>query len=301
LGEGREDAVDWSTHFIGLDDQAGPGREPSCHSRLMKIPEDRLDSDWSRLRQHDVEELWDHSRNPHVASAYAGRLATLLDLVSRLAGRGGRILDVGCAQGTLGLMLAERGYSVSLLDVRAVNIEYARARYERGNVDYYSGFLSDEMPPRSDYDVVVCTEVLEHVREPAMLLSQLAHKARPGGAVCLTTPNGDYVLSALPSFGRAAQEVIDKAEANSLDGDAHRFLYTREELVALARGVGLRIEAHGFFLPLWLEGHAKTRYLHRLFYRLRGDIVRLPAMLGEDDNRLARRLCSSQWLVARRD
>jgi 2-polyprenyl-3-methyl-5-hydroxy-6-metoxy-1,4-benzoquinol methylase len=266
----------------------------------MKLPEERTDSDWSHLRQHDVEELWDQSINPHVASAYAVRLNTMLEIVSELAGEGGRILDVGCAQGTLGLTLAERGFRVSLLDVRPGNIEYARARHERGEVDFYAGLLGEEMPPRADYDVVVCTEVLEHVPEPSQLLRELARKARPNGAVCLTTPNADYLLSALPSFGQAAQHVIDNAEANSLDGDAHRFLYSREELIALARGVGLKIERHGFFVPLWMEGHAKTRHLHRLLYRLRGDIVRIPAGLGGTAKGWARRLCSSQWLVARR-
>jgi 2-polyprenyl-3-methyl-5-hydroxy-6-metoxy-1,4-benzoquinol methylase len=267
----------------------------------MKLPEARPhDPDWSRLRGHDVEELWDHSLQPHVASAYAARLSLLEGVVTRLAGPGGRVLDVGCAQGTLGLRLAEQGFRVTLVDVRATNIEYAQARHERGDVGFYAGLLGDALPPDDDYDVVVCTEVLEHVVAPSQLLADLARKARPGGAICLTTPNADYALSKLPTFGAAPQQVIDTAESNSLDGDAHRFLYTREELIALVRGVGLRIIEHGFFLPAWLEGHAKTRYLHRLAYRLRGQITRLPSTIPGPKG-LARRLCSSQWLVATRD
>lgn len=266
----------------------------------MKLPPEKLDPDWSHLRQHDIEELWDHSINPHVASAYAARLNLLLEVVSRLAGPGGRVLDVGCAQGTLGLMLAERGFSVSLLDVRSTNIDYSRARYERGNVNFHVGLLAEHTPPGADYDVVLCTEVLEHVPEPSRLLSQLADKARSGGYVCLTTPNADYAFSALPSYGGANQQVIDTAEANSLDGDAHRYLYTREELVALVRGVGLRLETHGFFLPVWLVGHAKSRYIHRMLYRLRGEIVRWPGSIPGIGRRVSRRLCASQWLVARR-
>jgi 2-polyprenyl-3-methyl-5-hydroxy-6-metoxy-1,4-benzoquinol methylase len=266
----------------------------------MKLPVEKSDPDWSRLRQHDVEELWDHSINPHVAGSYAARLDLMLGIVARLAGEGGRVLDVGCAQGTLGLMLAERGFRVSLLDVRSTNIDYSRARHEHGQVDFHVGLLGEEMPPGSDFDVVVCTEVLEHVPEPSHLLAQLARKARPGGYVCLTTPNADYVLSALPSYGKASQQVIDTTEVNSLDGDAHRFLYTREELVALVRGVGLHLEEHGFFLPVWLVGHAKTRYLHRMLYRLRGQIVRGPADIGGLGRLLSRRLCASQWVVARR-
>jgi 2-polyprenyl-3-methyl-5-hydroxy-6-metoxy-1,4-benzoquinol methylase len=267
----------------------------------MKLPEARAgDADWSRLREHDVQELWDHSIRPHVASSYLARLSLLIDLIADRVTPRGRVLDVGCAQGTLGLMLAERGFRVTLLDVRAKNIEYARARYEHGDVDFHVGLLGDEMPPAGDFDAVVCTEVLEHITEPAALLASLAAKARPGGAVCLTTPNADYALSSLPTFGSASQAVIDGAESNSLDGDAHRFLYTKEELIALARGVGLRIGGHGFFLPAWLEGHAKTRHLHRLHFQLRRTILNLPSTMPAAAESLARRVCSSQWLVAER-
>jgi 2-polyprenyl-3-methyl-5-hydroxy-6-metoxy-1,4-benzoquinol methylase len=267
----------------------------------MKLPDARADDpDWSRLREHDVQELWDHSLRPHVASAYAARLSLLTEIVARLAGPAGRVLDVGCAQGTLGLRLAEHGLRVSLLDVRQTNIEYARARHERGEVSFHVGFLGDAVPPDSDYDVVVCTEVLEHVVAPAELLSSLARKARPGGAIVLTTPNADYILSKLPTFAAAPQQVIDTTEPNSLDGDAHRFLYTREELIALLRGIGLRFAEHGYFLPAWVEGHAKTRYLHQLAYRVRGKIMHLPST-PPGPRSLARRICSSQWIVATRD
>lgn len=262
----------------------------------MKLPEATDDPAWSRLRAHDVEELWDHSLSPHIAASYRARVELMSNIIQKLAGPGARLLDVGCAQGTLGLMAAERGVRVTLLDIRPENIAYARSRLERGQVDFHVGLLSESCPPANDYDVVVCTEVLEHVPAPSQFLASLTAKLRPGGALVLTTPNAEYVLAGLPTFGRAAQAVIDAAEPNSMDGDAHRYLYTREELIALARGVGLKLEQHGFFLPAWLEGHLKTRLFHRLHYRVRKNIVSLPAELP---SALGRRLCSSQYVVLR--
>jgi 2-polyprenyl-3-methyl-5-hydroxy-6-metoxy-1,4-benzoquinol methylase len=261
----------------------------------MKLPPEKEDPTWTRLRAHDVEELWDHSRAPHVAASYRARMELLCDLVASLA-PSGRVLDVGCAQGTLGLMLAERGVRVDLLDIRSENIDYARARYERGQVDFFVGVLGEDCPPRRDYDVVICMDVLEHVPSPSRFLGQLSAKVRPGGALFLTTPNGDYAFAGLPSYGGASQRTIDESETNSLDGDAHRYLYTREELIALLRGIGLGIERHEFFLPAWLEGHVKTRYLHGLHYRWRNKLLGFPAGLPGS---LGRRLCSSQYIVAR--
>jgi 2-polyprenyl-3-methyl-5-hydroxy-6-metoxy-1,4-benzoquinol methylase len=261
----------------------------------MKLPPERGDATWTRIREHDVEELWDHARAPHVAATYLARMELLRDVIAGLAPEG-RVLDVGCAQGTLGLMLGERGVPVDLLDIRPENIEYARSRYERGPVGFYVGLLSDDCPPRRDYQVVVCTEVLEHVPSPSDFLAQLKRKLRPGGALCLTTPNGDYALSRLPSYGGASQRTIDGAEANSLDGDAHTYLYTREELIALVRGIGLAVERHEFFSPVWLEGHLKTRYLHAVHYQRRHKLLPFSTVLS---GRLARRLCSAQLIVAR--
>jgi SAM-dependent methyltransferase len=210
-----------------------------------------------------------------------------------------RILDVGCAQGTLGLLLAEVGYSVTLLDIRPQSIAYARARYERGDVTFLVGRLSEELPPQCDYDVVVCTELLEHVRAPGDLLSLLRDKLKPGGTLLLTTPNARYRLSRLPTFGTADQAVIDRAEPDSMDGDAHRYLYTREDLITLVRGVGLRVQRVGFFSPFWIEGHLKTRYLHQLTFRfIRRPIEWMPK--GTSDSLLARWTRAAQWLLATR-
>lgn len=262
----------------------------------MKLPEAREEWTWALLRSHDIEELWDHAISPHVAASYRARMDLLCELVTGLAGPSGRVLDVGCAQGTLGLMLAERGLRVTLIDIRSQNIEYARARHEAGEVSFQVGILSDSCPPSNDYDVVICTEVLEHVQRPAEFLLQLKAKARPGGCLCLTTPNASYVLANLPSYGSARQSVIDLAEPDSLDGSAHRFLFTKEELIAMVRGVGMRIESHEFFLPAWLEGHVKTRHLHRLHYLARNVILDLSPRVPEPFGRFA---CSSQYLVAR--
>jgi 2-polyprenyl-3-methyl-5-hydroxy-6-metoxy-1,4-benzoquinol methylase len=229
-------------------------------------------------------------------------MQTLVRLIQRLAPKGGRILDVGCAQGTLGLMLAEQGYRVSLLDVRPINLEYARARHERGDVSYHAGTLGPDCPPEGDFDVVTCTEVIEHVPAPAKLIEQLMAKTRSGGALVMTTPNPDCISTPMrvPTYGSAAQRVIDEAEVNSLDGDAHRFLYTREELVTILRSAGMRLESDGFFLPFWLAGEWKTRHAHRLFYNLSRRAGRLGARPPTPLLPFDRYLCVSQWVVCRR-
>lgn len=264
----------------------------------MRLPEPRGSDTWSRIRAHDIEELWDHSLAPHIAAAYADRVNLVCRLIARNAVPNCDVIDVGCAQGTIGLRLAEQGYRVSLLDIRAEALEYARERYESGAVEFIAGHIDDMIDAQRTFDVVVCTEVLEHLPRPGEMLLKMGRILRPGGAVILTTPNADYALTRLPSFGSAPQEVIESSERDSMDGDAHRYFFTKEELTAIVRSAGLRVRESGFFSPFWLQGHLKTRVAHRALYRLRKKIIVPPQSMTIGAGHVARAMFSGMWLVA---
>lgn len=234
-----------------------------------------------------------------MAAAYWTRLDLLHRVARSVLPGPGRILDVGCAQGTLGLQLAERGHSVTLMDVNAEALEYARARHELGSVAFLQGNLEHASLLDQHFDLVFATEVLEHVRRPSRFLERLTQVVRPGGHLVITTPNANYRFSKLPSFGTAPQKIIDEAPDASQDGDAHRYLYSDAELGALVRGVGLRIVSSGSLVPFWLAGHAKTRYVHRLLYRIRRRIVR-SAVGPTLDTRAASEFDAALWLLAQR-
>jgi 2-polyprenyl-3-methyl-5-hydroxy-6-metoxy-1,4-benzoquinol methylase len=71
--------------------------------------------EWSEevqaVYRHDVREVWDPTIARHVWNQYHNQLDLYLSLAE---GRGRlNILDIGCAQATLALLLAERGHRVS--------------------------------------------------------------------------------------------------------------------------------------------------------------------------------------------
>lgn len=60
---------------------------------------------------------------------------------------------------------------------------------EYGKIDYVSD--TTEIPvPDNSVDVVLCTEVLEHVPEPIAALREMARLVKPGGRILLTAPLG---------------------------------------------------------------------------------------------------------------
>jgi 2-polyprenyl-3-methyl-5-hydroxy-6-metoxy-1,4-benzoquinol methylase len=104
----------------------------------------------------------------------------------RLDGRD--VIDVGCGTGhllsALGTWATPRTWSGCDFSEKAV--EFSRAKFPGIAFfvhDLYDG-LSDQ------YDVVFCTEVLEHLLRPDLALRNLLTATRVGGTLVLTVPNG---------------------------------------------------------------------------------------------------------------
>ena len=125
---------------------------------------------------------------------YAKRLRFVLNSIAEAYPEIGaerlRILDVGCGNGSqLALPLAERGYQVVGIDNDERSIARARELLGgRTNAQFICGTV--EALPADSFDVVILSEVLEHVEEPdALLRASLLH-LRDNGVAIVTVPNG---------------------------------------------------------------------------------------------------------------
>jgi SAM-dependent methyltransferase len=100
-------------------------------------------------------------------------------------GRVERALDLGCGDGRL---TAELDASeLTAADVSAVALERARGRLPGARVVE----LEPEAPlPFDDgaFDLVLCVETVEHVRDVQLFLSEVRRVLAPGGRLALTTP-----------------------------------------------------------------------------------------------------------------
>ena len=137
-----------------------------------------------------------------------------LDWIEASAGLAGkRVLDVGCGGGLLSEGMAARGAQVTGIDLSEKPLGVARLHLlESGQqVDYRmisAEHLAEEMP--ASFDVVTCLEMLEHVPNPASVVSACARLVKPGGAVFFSTLNrnpkayllavigAEYLLKMLP-------------------------------------------------------------------------------------------------------
>jgi ubiquinone/menaquinone biosynthesis C-methylase UbiE len=94
-------------------------------------------------------------------------------------------LDLGCGDGRLTVALDAR--ELTAADVSPVALERARRRLPGARLVELE---PDEALPLEDdsFDLVLCAETIEHVRDVQLLLSEIRRVLRPGGTLALTTP-----------------------------------------------------------------------------------------------------------------
>lgn len=102
-----------------------------------------------------------------------------------------RILDVGCGTGVyVTIPLANAGYSVIGLDLDSASIDRARQlTLGLKNIEFRCGSLENQHFYQP-FHVVICSEVLEHLERPVILVRQLAGAIKEGGLLLVTVPNG---------------------------------------------------------------------------------------------------------------
>lgn len=111
----------------------------------------------------------------------------LLRRLEGLSGGPGRLLDVGCGDGLLLAQARDRGWEPWGLEVSAELVN--RIRAEQGAMNIFHGPLTAAGYPPAHFDAVLLVNVIEHLRDPAGMISEITRVTRPGGIVAVHTPN----------------------------------------------------------------------------------------------------------------
>lgn len=184
-----------------------------------------------------------------------------------------RVLDVGCGNGSqLALPLLRCGFRLKGVDTDARSIEHAR-KLSAGlaGAEFVCARL-EELPEEELFDVVILSEVLEHLAEPRALLSESVKRLRPDGIVIVTVPNGygEFELDSWLFRKLGLQRVVDALAKQSRDPLAstdnmesgHIQFFTRSRLRRLFDACDLVPfrEGAASFLAGPIVGHALARF-----------------------------------------
>ena len=130
--------------------------------------------------------------------------ARLAYITERAALEGTRVVDVGCGGGILSESLAGQGATVTGIDIAAKALSVAKLHlHESGfKVDYQlitAESWAEKHPGSAG--VVTCMEMLEHVPDPASVVSACANMLTAGGHLFMSTLNRNAMSFAVAIVG----------------------------------------------------------------------------------------------------
>jgi 2-polyprenyl-3-methyl-5-hydroxy-6-metoxy-1,4-benzoquinol methylase len=103
---------------------------------------------------------------------------------------GGRMLEVGCGDGGMTVLLSPKVERIVALDASEVSLR-ALKKKGLGNVETRAGLI-ETVTFEDQFDWIVLSEVIEHLRKPALAVKHCFEWLAPGGSLLLTTPNGHW-------------------------------------------------------------------------------------------------------------
>ena len=168
---------------------------------------------------------------------FQGRRRLFATEIARLGlGRDAAILDIGTSTGTNLRMLREEGFiNVRGLDSSATAIQFCA---DKGLGTVVQGDVCDLPFPAGGFDLVLATDIIEHVEDDQRALAEITRILKPGGTMLITVP-------AFQSLWGLQDEVAQ-----------HKRRYRLQDVLLVVTGSGNRIERDYYFnyllfLPIW--------------------------------------------------
>jgi 2-polyprenyl-3-methyl-5-hydroxy-6-metoxy-1,4-benzoquinol methylase len=159
---------------------------------------------------------------------------------------GDTLLEMGPAEGVMTELLAATGKRMTVVEASSLFCDDLRTRFPQARI---VNALFEEFRPDELFDNIILGHVLEHVQDPADILSRARHWLKPGtGRLFAAVPNSR-------SLHRQAAVIMDMLPAenalNEMDiHHGHRRVFDPESFRNCFREAGLQIEVFGGY---WMK------------------------------------------------
>jgi 2-polyprenyl-3-methyl-5-hydroxy-6-metoxy-1,4-benzoquinol methylase len=201
------------------------------------------------LGQTDDYFAWVGTANPHDTPEGRELVERMALVRQHLSGESPRILEVGSGHGFFLSLAKEAGMRPIGVELNATA---AQASRERFGVEVRAGTLEATELPKGSFDAVVLWDLIEHVRDPAALLTRVRQLLTPSGLLFIETPNAD---SALDRAVMGAARLRWPVPARLFYGMHHLTLFNPRNLRRM-------LQEHGFTL---VELHDASTSASRVF------------------------------------
>lgn len=207
-----------------------------------------------------------YSKNPHFKKIeFDGRILKTIKMV----GKNKKVLDVGCGYGHLTKLIKEMGNKVKCIETSDNAIKHIK----KIGIEVFDMDLSTKWGDniKEKFDVVVCTEVIEHVFDTDNLLENIYKVLKTGGHIIISTPN-------VASFGRRFMLLFGInpiLEFTTRKYDAgHIRYFTFSDLENLLKEHGFKVvESHSDYINFSKNGNIASIFLANIFPKFGRSII----------------------------
>lgn len=223
--------------------------------------------------------------------AFARRARIILENLDIKPGM--RILEVGCGRGFYEAAVVKiyPGVKIVGVDLNEKYLEVARRAVKDDNVTFLKADATKLPFGNGEFDRIICTEVLEHIRDDERVIREIFRVLKPRGKVLITVPNKDY-----PFFWDPVNFILERLFKWHIPSNIwwlagiwadHVRLYSEEELLRKIEGVGgkERLGGLGFKIEeIWRSTSYCFPFSHFLLYGIGKNLVER-GLLGGSFNR----------------
>ena len=191
------------------------------------------------MPEDHMEHLY-NSRNPLVRFVHRSRLKKIMKIVKD---KNGKLLDAGCGEGHLLSEISKTNKKLRLYGVDVTSIAVKKAKKRISNAIIRLGNLSElgSLFEESYFDIVICSEVLEHISQYKGVIQNLERVSKKDGLIIISFPNENVV-----TLGRWLLGV------NPAKAPDHVNSFTPEELIKEFKAKYLCKENYPLNLPFSL-------------------------------------------------
>ncbi len=236
----------------------------------------------------DLQRALYTSRNPTRRWLHTSRRDIIIDAVRQCALRGarGRALEVGFGSGVYLSTLAEQFEQVVGCDVESIYLNHSKPlALKYPNLSLVYDDITSTKLPRSSFDLVLCTEVVEHMSDSAVALANMHDLLKPGGTLVLSTPQPycPLEMAAKIAFLPGIIHMVRLIYQEPILETGHINLMSSQKVVGQLERAGFTIREtfkSGMYLPFiaefagqrglqlekWLEGKLKRGPLDWLLW-----------------------------------
>lgn len=188
-----------------------------------------------------------------------------------------RALEVGPGSGVYLPLLAGLFDQVHAIDIEAAYLKHAEFLLDKhANLKLMADDITASKLPSQSYDLILCTEVVEHIANSSAAIAGMRRLLKPHGVLILSTPQpfSPLELAAKIAFLPGIIQLVRWIYREPILETGHINLMTSREVERQLVGAGFRISARnksGLYLPViaefsgqyglkleqWLEKHLR--------------------------------------------